>query len=645
MKVTLKLLRLYSHEGQVRDLNFKEDQLNIITGESKTGKSAIIHIVDYCLGSGECHIPAGAIPRKVSWYSILLNREGEELFLARQNPEQGRTTSSNIHVRAGRKIELPSFEELQKNSDLDGLKDILTRYLGIEENLHVPSEDHTRAPLTANISHARIYCFQDQSIIDNKNQLFYNQGDTYVSQAIRDTLPYFLGIVSKNELTKQFDLNRLRRELRTTEKQIESEVGWQAAASDRAGSLLAEARQVGLVGAEVRPATPERAFEVLRAILLKELSLADSAPGDDEELNALLVEKDNLRTEYSDIKDKLDEARAFGSNRDAYENELTEQSARLRAVHLVPSQDLEAIVCPLCSSSVPSATGKLAELQSDLSDLSNRLAVLRGQNPRLQSYINELASQLDELGVKIRENQAQINAVVGQTEVLKKQRETSIRRSRVQGRISAFLETRSEEDREDLQAQKTLLERRIQSLQSELSGESYEDRVRNAEFVLSEYMTKYARELDLEHAEGRTRLDLRRLTVVSDTKNGSIRLENMGSGDNWVGSHVLTHMALHKVFRERERPVPAFLIFDQPSKAHYPPSQEQLVGRKIKDDDRIAVLRLFKFIADHSREGTGFQTIVIDHADETESWFQDAVIECWRGGKKLVPDFWAERPT
>src|ERR1700728_2817117 len=123
----------------------------------------------------------------------------------------------------------------------------------------------------------------------------------------------------------------------------------------------------------------------------------------------------------------------------------------------------------------------------------------------------------------------------------------------------------------------------------------------------------------------RTRLDLRRLTVIADTKHGSIRLENMGSGDNWVGCHVLTHMALHRLFRERDRPVPAFLILDQPSKAHYPPSEE-IIEADIPDDDRAAVQRLFKFVFDLTKAG-GFQTIIIDHADESETWFQDSVIQ------------------
>jgi hypothetical protein len=216
----------------------------------------------------------------------------------------------------------------------------------------------------------------------------------------------------------------------------------------------------------------------------------------------------------------------------------------------------------------------------------------------------------------------------------------SVRRSRIQGRISAFLDSRTSDELDELRTRLNLMRRRIEVLSSELSGEAYDDRLNNVEYILSEYMTEYARQLDLEHADGRTRLDFKRLSVVADTKqHGSVRLENMGSGDNWVGCHVLTHMALHRLFRERDRPVPAFLILDQPSKAHYPPSELQV--REVEDDDRRAVVRLFRFINERTAEG-GFQTIVIDHADEPEPWFQNAIIERWRGGDKLVPDSWEE---
>jgi len=77
----------------------------------------------------------------------------------------------------------------------------------------------------------------------------------------------------------------------------------------------------------------------------------------------------------------------------------------------------------------------------------------------------------------------------------------------------------------------------------------------------------------------------------------------MGSGENWVGYHVIAHLGLHKWFRQKGRPVPGFLIFDQPSQAHYPPEQDAEGSIDLLDDeDKTAVLDLFQLISEAAAE-------------------------------------------
>lgn len=40
-----------------RRLPFEAGKVNVISGASRTGKSAVIPIIDYCLGSSKCLIP------------------------------------------------------------------------------------------------------------------------------------------------------------------------------------------------------------------------------------------------------------------------------------------------------------------------------------------------------------------------------------------------------------------------------------------------------------------------------------------------------------------------------------------------------------------------------------------------------------
>lgn len=634
----IREILVYSHDGQKRQIGFAPSGLNIITGESKSGKSAIIHILDYCLGSENCHIPLGIIREKVAWYAVRLVLDDGELFVARKNPDASKKTSYAIFLDTQPEASPESHEELEANSNLDGLRRILSSAIGIGENLHVPGEGQTRDPLEANFRHSIIYSFQDQSLIDNKNQLFYSQNESYVELAIRDTLPYFLGAVDQDELLNQNRLANLKRRLKQLEKQITLAVTWQEASIDRAQTFLAEARQVRLISPEQRPVSPDTVFELLANVPLMTLEDTEFVDTDDE-LEKLEDVRDGLRDEYFAIGKRIDDALSLSVSRKEYGKELLEHRARLS---LLPENNQEAVVCPLCHKVDEGSQGLLQLLSGEISNVSGRIAELQVHGPRLQAHISRLEKRQAELREQISSSQAQINSILAQAEQLREIRSLQARRARVQGRISAFLEQQSSsEERDELELKAEELRRSIAQIESNIDGDNFFARLRNAEANLEGLMTEYARELRLEHSEGQTRLDTRRLTVVSETRYGPIPLEDMGSGDNWVGFHVISHMALHNWFRAKNRPVPAFVVFDQPSKAHYPPELDDL--SVVDDDDRQSVVRLFRFMYERSEMDRSFQTIVLDHADEKEDWFQASVIERWREGKKLVPEDWPPR--
>lgn len=119
-------------------------------------------------------------------------------------------------------------------------------------------------------------------------------------------------------------------------------------------------------------------------------------------------------------------------------------------------------------------------------------------------------------------------------------------------------------------------------------------------------------------------------------------MDRMGSGENWVGYHLIGHLALHEWFTTRGRPVPRFLFLDQPSQVYFPPEKD-IDGSiaTLEEDDRRAVSRMFRFVLDVVEQlSPGFQVVITEHADINEDWYQGAIIERWRGGAKLVPEEW-----
>ncbi len=210
MSIQIKDIVLYSKRGERRIVELKPGKLNIIPGDSKTGKSALIDIVDYCLGGGTCGVPDGAIPKYADWYAVRLTDGLAQHFVARRGVAPGRSTG-DAHYLTGKEIEIPQAEDLEATTNIAAVVARLERLVGIRLHTHEPPEGHTRDPLTATLRHSLAFSFQPQNEITQRKHLFHNQGDNWVSQAIKDTIPYFLGAVDDNFVEKKGTATRTQK--------------------------------------------------------------------------------------------------------------------------------------------------------------------------------------------------------------------------------------------------------------------------------------------------------------------------------------------------------------------------------------------------------------------------------------------------
>jgi hypothetical protein len=172
MSLQIAKLILYSREGDVREVAFNTGAFNVLTGASKTGKSAIIDIVDYVTGRSECNVADGVIRRHVGWYAILFQLNDSHIFIARRNPSVGDRTHSDVYLDRGSRIATPPMTSLHKNTTVSAVEKFLGAIIGISENEHRP-QTPTRDPLEANFRHALLFSLQDQNDIDSKQRLFH----------------------------------------------------------------------------------------------------------------------------------------------------------------------------------------------------------------------------------------------------------------------------------------------------------------------------------------------------------------------------------------------------------------------------------------------------------------------------------------
>jgi hypothetical protein len=106
--VQLLALALYRHGGlDRRDVRFNPGELNIVTGESKTGKSALLTITEFCLGRDDYLAPAGPIADHVAWYGSLWQlteaSDGPRAFVGRPAPPKGQQSTELAMLEARRR--------------------------------------------------------------------------------------------------------------------------------------------------------------------------------------------------------------------------------------------------------------------------------------------------------------------------------------------------------------------------------------------------------------------------------------------------------------------------------------------------------------------------------------------------------------
>lgn len=643
MSLQISRLVLYSRKGELREIAFRLGKLNIITGASKTGKSAIIDIVDYCTGRGECNVADGVIREHVGWYAIIFRLGDGEILIARRNPALGERTSGDIYMERASQISLPAFESLKKNTTVDAVEKFLGAALGISENENRPVA-FTRPSLEANFRHSLLFCIQDQNDIDSKQRLFHRQGEDFIGTAIKDTLPYFLGAFDEDHLLKQAHLDQARKEMRQLERQLRDSEAVDVNTFPRARALMDEAKAVGLIDDRTATTSYEATLDALNKIA-KDARVRDQmVVADEAELLAnLRSERQGLRSELERVNVEIRSTRNFTTETNGYEHEVKEQRGRLSSVGLVKATDHDPAQCPVCNSVLQAPAPTVLQIDSSLQQLRQQLEAVEAENPRLLARLAGLEREAAAIQERLRENQQQIATRIQENEFLRGQQETFVLQARAIGKITQYVETVSSVDASStLRAMLDTARSKVAMLEQELDPDAARERLETFLNIIGSYMTEYSTRLDLEHRGSQLRLEPRTLTVVADTLNGPVPLFRMGSGENWVGYHVLAHLALHKWFRQKGRPVPAFLFLDQPSQAHYPPEKDaegSIDG--LGNEDQTAVLELFKLVSDAAAElDPELQVILMDHADLKTEWFAEAVVERWRSGVKLVPEQW-----
>jgi Protein of unknown function (DUF3732) len=417
-------------------------------------------------------------------------------------------------------------------------------------------------------------------------------------------------------------------------------------ATNTASELLQEARRAGLLLQDSVASDTAGVLSLLRQAAEPRQMAIDTIDDPTADLEQLEERRRRLRGGFLDVKDEIGEVERANRDASEFETEAREQEARLLSIGLIRGSAEKVDTCPLCESHLTVPIPTVDEIRQSLSGIGTQLASVRRDSPRLQERLASLEARRAEIEEQLRIVQRQIAQRIADNERLRVQQSQFTEQARVAGRIAYYLESAIiAAPQSDLSQTVARLRAELAELEKILDDDAMESRLETALNLVGQELTIFATELGLEHGNNPLRLDRKQLTVIADTIDGPLSLAQIGSGENWVGYHVAAHLALHHLFRRRNRPVPAFLMLDQPSQAHYPPEQDQNGQTSIlPDEDQAAVHRLFEVIANHTKKGESkTQIIISDHVELLEPWFREVMVERWRDGIALIPPDWPEK--
>ncbi|MBL4748954.1 MAG: AAA family ATPase [Magnetovibrio sp.] len=179
MNCYLSSLGVIDHDNKLHKVSF-EQGLNVITGKSSTGKSALIEIFDYCFGSSENTIPEGVISENAKLFFTIFHFKNMYLVLARTLGSnklflrEADTDITNIHPE---ELITDFFDQSFFLSSKD-FKPELGKYFGLdvtdvatsnEEKMHRGGRNKARPSIRSFTS----FMLQHQNLVANKHALFY----------------------------------------------------------------------------------------------------------------------------------------------------------------------------------------------------------------------------------------------------------------------------------------------------------------------------------------------------------------------------------------------------------------------------------------------------------------------------------------
>lgn len=575
----LKLL-IWQKNGILRNFSFKENTVNVITGDSGRGKTSLIYIIDYCLlSSSASNISKKVIDEKVDWYGIVFKINNKTITIARQASH----LNSN-YIYYSEVGEVPGFPE--RKIELDSMKHILQKEFGINSNMKIPYGGRfIMAGSKISYRYFLSNCYQDQNTLIATNKLYMNYSDIKSQERIDRTFGMAIGVDNEaSSIIKErlFSLENERDQLERRQKQIEKKA---MKFNEEIFELYKEALNLNLVSKKFKSA--EEAFTDLKNI--------------NKNLEKIKYDNQSFENLEKEIFKKEQEIRKLENFDKGYKDYITalqETLDTLNPIEYLAREGNQKLI------KTDSLYPLLDSLEHGLEEVKKSIL-----NKKTAKLIIETKEEKKEIEKEIKNLKKDRDKI--QTTDIKSYQELYL----YIGKLTAILDIYSEFENIDKLLEKIQkIKKKIFELQRELDDNNTL-RITRLE-ILNEKINNYLDILTIRgYEEDKVLFDEKTKTLnILRKKSSKVEyMEDIGSQSNYLNLHLSYFLSLHEIARENNlKWMPSFLILDQVNSPYYDSNTQKISNDKERFDETLKVLNDYV----NKMSKYGFQIILLEHIEE-----------------------------
>ncbi len=636
MNSYIKYIGIIDKENKVHSVHFTKG-VNVITGKSSTGKSAMIEIFDYCFGSSEFTIPSGVITNKTDIYFVVMSIGNSNLILARKEFDNHVFLKEESFFDNVNSLSIDYFDK-KYYVPLSDFKQLLGKFFGLDIKDTDEDEDDRkhrgRSKGRPSIRNITPFLLQHQNLIANKHSIFYRFDEKEKREQTIDQFKIFCGFVDQEYFLIKQKLAEEERKLKRLEKEKEFILIKQNSNIKEFDSLLSQFSDLSgnkLFDIETNTLllSPAQALDTLSQIEIKINYESDESL---LKLNQLKKDNNKLESDKRELFIKLSDINSSIQYAKEYKNHLNslDNSGKIN-VHVSE--------CPFCKTKNEEMIKEGNDLLDAVKWLNDELSKTPYMLESFEVEQKKTEEEIKSLGIKILHNNSEIEKIEEVVNKLRKNRSLDEQALKIKLKIENFLENILENGSQDIDTRirKSIME--SNKLRRELRNKfNLDQEMKRAEKFINDTMKEIGDNFDFEDSYRPINL---KFSLESfdlwheDSKLGqNIYLRSMGSGANWLYSHLTLFMALHKYFCSlgNKSKIPPILFLDQPTQVYFPTSikdnEDTFDAKKIEekkgsnnlDEDMKSVTNIFNQLISFCNitlKETGLepQIIVTDHAD------------------------------